>query len=121
MKRVELEALRLDTLPELDPRIGALFERQVAVIAQDCMNRPADAAPRTITLEFKIVPIAEVRGEHIECARVDVSVDCKAKVPTFKSATYPLEVNKAGLKFNRDIPEELDQPSLYPQGHESDE
>lgn len=105
---VKLETLRLDTLSDMDARIEGLFQKHLAVIRADCENRPNDESPRKLTLEFSCVPIAEA-GELDE---VEVNISAKSVVPVYKTKAFRLKPTRDGLKFNADIPEELDQPAL---------
>lgn len=111
MPQVQEVPLNFETLTELDSgKINMLVTRHLALIANDCMNRPGDKNKRKVTLEFYAEPILEEDGQ---CERCKIEVECKSKVPTFRSRRFEMRVTKGGFLFNKDFPSELDQPSLY--------
>lgn len=101
---VQLEGLSLATLEVLDPRIEVLFQKQVQLIANDCMNRPREKAKRKLIFEMQFEPMVD--PDTGECEEVKVSIDGKSTLPPFRTRPYPMHVTKAGLKFNSEVPDE---------------
>lgn len=101
---VQLEALTLATLQTLDPRIEALFQRQMQILSSDCMNRPREKGKRKLTFELICEPVPD--PETGECDEVKVSIDAHSSVPRFRTRPYPMQPTKAGLKFNAEVPDE---------------
>jgi hypothetical protein len=115
MAGVKLEKLTLETIGIVDPRIEGMFQKHVRQIVDDVMNRPAEPAARKLTLEFLVTPVIREdpdTGES-QCDEVKVSFEGKSKVPTFRTRAFPMKVSRAGLQFNREIPEDLHQPSIF--------
>lgn len=107
---VKLEGLTLGTLEQLDPQIGRLFQKHVVKITDDCMDRPTDPAKRKLTIVFEAEPILDSDGR--ECDEVNMTITATSKVPDYRTKTYRMRATKAGLKFNADFPEELDQSGI---------
>ncbi len=117
MPRVETVQLDFRSLADLhDERIAKLLRLHLQKIAQDCMDRPGDPAKRKVTLEFIAEPVLD---EHGQCETVKLEIECKSKVPTFRSKKFEMRVTKAGFLFNKDFPDDIDQPALFP-GDEKD-
>lgn len=106
--------LVFEHLAELDDgRIDLLFKKHVARITADCIDRPSDDSKRTVTLEIHATPILS-KDDGI-CETVHVEIECKSKVPTYRSRKFEMRATKGQLLFfNRDFPEDLDQPSMFP-------
>ena len=101
---VQLEGLSLKTLEILDPRIEVLFQKQVQLISNDCMNRPREKTKRKLIFEMQFEPVVD--PDTGECEEVKVSINGKATLPPFKTRQFPMQVSKAGLRFNSEIPDE---------------
>ena len=111
MPQVQEVKLNFENLTELDSgKINMLVERHLAQIASDCINRPADETKRKVVLEFFAEPIPEEDGQ---CERAKIEIECRSKVPVYRSRRFEMRVSKGGFLFNKDFPGELDQPSLY--------
>lgn len=103
--------LAFSTLVDLDSgRIDKLLAMHLARIAQDCMNRPGDKTKRKVTLEFEVSPVED--PETRECEHCKVAIECKSKVPTYRSKVFQMRVTKGGLLFNKDFPDSLHQAPL---------
>ena len=115
---VKLEQLKLENLAVVDPRIEAMFQKHVKTLVDDVMNRPGEKQKRKLLLEFEITPVIELDKDTGEChvEEVKVSLIGKSKVPTFQTRGFPMKVTKGGLLFNREIPEDLHQPSIFGEG-----
>lgn len=103
--------LSFETLPALDEKLVLLLRKHLANVAQDCISRPGDETARKVCLEFIFKPTRD--PDTGECDVVNCEVECKSKVPIYRSRVYPMRVHKSGFLFNRDFPEELDQPPLF--------
>jgi hypothetical protein len=97
----QLEGLTLASLRLLDPRIEGLFCRQMQIIAADCMNRPREKGKRKLTFELICEPVPD--PETGECEEVKVSIDAHSSVPRFRTRPYPMQVTKAGMKFEAEV------------------
>ncbi len=111
MAEVKLEQLRLDTLGTLEPRLEAVFQRHLASIAQDCINRPREKNKRKIVIEMTIEPVQD--PETGECEHCNISVEARSKVPTHRTKSFQLAPSKAGFRFNSEVPENINQPGLF--------
>ncbi|TWT63161.1 hypothetical protein [Rubinisphaera italica] len=76
-----------------DGRIAMLLKRHLQNVAADCMNRPHDKAKRKVVLEFIFVPVPDVDDMTV-CDRVDMEIECKSKVPTFRTKVIQRAVAK---------------------------
>lgn len=113
---LELAELTLETLNELDPRIELLVKKHLRHIAADCMARPTEKNKRRLMLEFFVEPVLD--HETGDCVEVKLQIKAKSKVPDFQTREFPMRVDRDGFQFNRQIPEDLDQPSLFENGRE---
>lgn len=101
----QLQQFRLATVEQLDHRVAALFDKHVARVTQDCMDRPGDKHARKVTLTFSVVPVPD--PDSGECEHVMVEVEAKSRMPDHRSPAYPMDVSKAGLRFNSADPKHL--------------
>lgn len=120
MPRVQELDLTFGALDQIDSgKIALLLKRHLANVAQDCVNRPSDDAKRKVTMEFTFTPVLD--PDTRECETVKCQIECKSKVPTFRSKKYEMRVHKTGFAFNRDFPDDLDQPPLFDDSHDPGE
>jgi hypothetical protein len=109
---LQIVPLEFTSLAEIDDgRIQKLLRMHLQRIAQDCMDRPGDKTKRKVTIEFIIDPIVSPEG-HCDDARV--TIECKSKVPTYRTKPYEMRVNTRGFAFNEDFPDQVDQSSIFP-------
>ncbi len=114
MGRIQECDLTFESLENMsDGKIALLFKRHLATAAADCVNRPNDKAKRDVTLKFSFSPVPD-HDDLTLCERVDCEIECKAKVPVYRSRIIQMRPHKSGFIYNQDFPGELDQPSLYP-------
>lgn len=106
--------LNLGSLESLDDgRVAVAFQHELKRAVQDCIDRPADKKPRTVTLELSIKPIVAPDSSIIEMEGADGEFTIKSKVPTRKSKTYNFRSNKHGqLAFSSESPESADQTTF---------
>lgn len=95
-----------------DGRIAMLLKRHMAMVAQDCINRPSDKTKRKVTLEFCFQPIPNP-DDASDCDRVDCEVECKSKLPVYRSRPIQMRPHNSGFIFNQDFPEDINQQSLF--------
>lgn len=115
---INYQALRLQTIPTLDPKIGKLFDRHMERICDDCIDRPGDKTPRKLTLELIIEPVTDEKGQ---CDTVRLTVEAKTKTPVYRTPFYTCLLTSKGLKFNEDYPKTPDQQPLFPGGGNASE
>lgn len=106
--------LSLESLEHLDDgRVAVAFQHELKRAVQDCIDRPSDKKPRTVTLELAIKPIVAPDSSIIEMEGADGEFTVKSKVPTRKSKTYSFRSNKHGqLAFSSESPENADQTTF---------
>lgn len=115
MPRTQVVDLNFSNLVDLDEgRIDKLLLINLARTAQDCITRPGDKSKRKVTLEFIFEPIAD--PDLGDCAGAKCEVECKTKLPVYRSRPFEMSVSNRGFAFNKDFPEELDQAPLFDQG-----
>jgi hypothetical protein len=106
--------LNLASLQDLDDgRVAVAFAHELKRAVQDCIDRPADKKPRTVTLELAIKPIVSPDSAIVEMEGADGEFTIKSKVPTRKSKTYNFRSNKHGqLAFSSESPDNADQTTF---------
>lgn len=98
-----------------DGRIDKLLKHHIGNIARDCINRPTDKSARKVTLEFIVKPQPNPEGD---AETASVEVECKSKVPIYRSRRFEMRLSNNGLSFNADFPDDINQPSLFPEGEQ---
>lgn len=107
-----LTKLSFATLEQLDGKLPALLDKHLQAIANDVMNRPADPTSRKVVVEFNFTPVCDPNGE---CEDVNLVVECKSKVPVFRSRAFQMRVTRGGIGFNGDDPSGgPSQQNLFP-------
>lgn len=110
MAKINFVPLNLETLHELgDGELGVLIRNQLQRIARDCVDRPHDKTKRTVTLEITAIPVVSPQGEFTHS---NMEIECKAKIPVFRTAPYQMKADMNGFKFNGDFPSEVGQLPL---------
>jgi hypothetical protein len=104
--------LSLANLKDLDDgKAAAAFDSHLRRIAQDCLDRPADATARGVTLEVVVKPILEDDGS---CDRVDAQISVKSKIPQHKTRVYNFGLRRNGqFAFSEMSPDNFDQTSIF--------
>jgi hypothetical protein len=116
---VELVPVSFENLESLDDgRQAAAFKRHMARVAQDCIDRPGDSTARVITLKLSIKPVI---GQDGQCERCFMEMEQKSSIPVYRSRPFEMDVTKGGLRFNKDFPDTIDQPPLFPSETDSEE
>lgn len=110
MGRTELVPLSFANLEDLDNGKQAMaFRKHMQRLSQDCMDRPGDSSARTLNIKVTLTPII---GEDGMCESVKLELEHKSTVPPQISRPFEMQVTKAGVLFNKDFPEALDQIPL---------
>jgi hypothetical protein len=93
-----------------DGRVSVAFAHELRRAVMDCMDRPGDKKPRSVTLEFRLTPVV---GEEGQCDGAEGEFEIKSKVPTRKSKTYSFSTNRKGhLIYSSNNPEDIDQATF---------
>ena len=113
MPRVQEVPLDFAHLQNIDDgKVDALLRFHLQRVAQDCQNRPGDKTKRKVTLEFSAMPVPDESGEAFEAY---VQIEVKSKLPVHRTKAFAMRLGRNGFAYNQDFPEDLDQPSLFPQ------
>jgi hypothetical protein len=115
-----LKKLTVETLHELDfGSIGIAFQKHLARVVQDCIDRPGDKRARTVLLEMKVVPVVEIRGSTIDCEGAKGTFKLKSKVPDHETQELDFAVRHDGsLVFNEESPRNHRQGVMFPQAQQ---
>ncbi len=117
MARIQEVQLDFSNLSELDNgRVDRLLRFHLQRMSADLLSRPREKGKRKVTLEFSIVPVCNDEGE---CETAMVEIEAKGKVPLYRTKAYEMRVTNNGLLFNRDFPDAIEQPSLFPAAAQS--
>ena len=107
---IDYAPLKFATLSLLDDgKLEELLAAQLKMMAQDCIDRPGETAPRKVIVEFVIKPKMTPEGN---CDESEIHIECKGKLPVKRTHSFPMLTTKAGFKFNREFPESRDQKGL---------
>lgn len=103
--------LGLDTLNVLDNgKIVAAFGLAMKRLMKDCVDRPGDERPRTVTLKAMVKPVPE---EHGACELAHVEFEITDSVPTRLTRVYEVQVKASGASlFNPESPDNARQKTL---------
>jgi hypothetical protein len=119
MPLVPMDLSSLDKLD--DGRVAKAFLHDLNRIVQDCYDRPGDKKPRSIVLEFAVVPVASTENGQLECESVEGQFRVKSKVPERRSKTYSFKGNTKGhLAFSVDSPDNVNQTTMFPAAEEEE-
>lgn len=110
VQEVPLDFAHLESID--DGKVNALLKFHLQRAAQDCQSRPGDKTKRKVTLEFSVVPVADETGQAFEA---HVQIEVKSRVPTHRTKAFEMRLGRNGFVYNQDFPDDLDQPSLFPQ------
>jgi hypothetical protein len=103
--------LTLDVLKDLDMgKVAAGFQKEVAHVVADCMDRPSDDRARKVGLIMSVVPDCDGMGV---CETATVEFKIQSSVPARQSKTYQMRVHANGsLLFNPESPDNVHQGTL---------
>lgn len=103
--------LGLDTLGMLQQGVLATaFQKDLEFLVRDCVDRPGDKRPRTLSLKMTIEPNP---GDEGICDQVNAEFSITAGVPNRRSRTFNLAVSGNGaVMVNPDNPGSANQGML---------
>ena len=107
------EQFTLESLKEMDGGKAFLaFQRHLQRAAADCLDRPADASPRTVTLKLALKPQIDPEGD---CTEVKSQIFVESVVPKHRTKVYSFGLRKNGiLTFNNDSLDNVNQKTFLP-------
>lgn len=97
-------------IAELDQgRIAAAFNKELGRVVEDCVRRPDNKTPRTVTLQVKVAP----DGSDGVCDRTMIEFTTHSKLPPRTSRAYQTETDGKGkLLVNPESPDDIKQMTL---------
>lgn len=109
---MSLEQFTLAKLEDLDGGKAFLaFQRHLTRAANDCLDRPNDGKPRSVTLKVALVPAPDPEGD---CTEVKAQIFAESTVPKHRTKVYSFGLRKNGvLVFNNESLENVDQATLF--------
>ena len=111
MAQIKMEELTLQTVMDLDPTIGAVFSKIMHDLARDCENRPYDSKARTCALKFCLTPVLDEATGALDY--IEFETEGKPGIPVYRTRKAQLRSDQGHLFFNRDLPDAIDQQSLF--------
>lgn len=117
-----LERLTIDALARIDfGSVAAAFKTHVERLVRDCVDRPGVKNARKVALELKLTPVAEVRGNTIDCGGAKGVFRIKSSIPDHETQAVDFGVRHDGsLVFNEDSPRDHRQSTLLPAGDDDE-
>lgn len=111
--------LTLTSLKQLeDGKVVLAFDRELARVVRDCVDRPGDATARKVTLTMIVTPDAY---EGV-CEAVNSEFRVQSSVPVRRSRPYHMEVDARGaVLVNPASPEQVNQHTLDEVNHEQED
>lgn len=102
----------LETLRDVDGGKAAIaLDRHIKRAATDCLDRPGDPKPRSVTLQIEVIPRLDSDG--LDCNEVECRIFVSSKVPPHHTKPLSFGLRKNGiLVFNPDSPDAVDQKTL---------
>lgn len=112
---MSLDQFTLAKLEDLDGgKAFIAFQRHLTRAANDCLDRPNDGKPRTVTLKVALVPAPDPEGD---CTEVKAQIFAESAVPKHRTKVYSFGLRKNGiLVFNNDALDNVSQTTLLPEG-----
>lgn len=112
----------LEGIAKLDNgRVAKQIEAMMARMVSDCFARPFDKNARRLNIEIGFVPVLSDTPGAAELEKVDAEFSITGKVPTHRSPTYSLGVNKNNqLWFREDSLDDAAQRTFDDERAESE-
>lgn len=115
----DLALLQFESLESLyDGKVAAALAHHLKNICMDRMDRPGDPSKRMVTLKFVAKPIIDQDGN---ADRAGLEIEVFSKTPVHRTNPIPMKLTKSGFFFNRELPDDLDQQSLFHDPHSSED
>lgn len=111
MPQVQLQELSLDSIRAIDPTVDAMFQKIMRDLARDCELRPYDSKERSCTLKFKLIPVLDEATGELDY--IELETEGKPGVPVYRTRKSQLRSEQGRLVFNADLPDSIDQTSLF--------
>lgn len=113
-----IHQLKFEELKHLDyGKALEAFNLHVQRVARDCMDRPGDDKPRSVTFKMSFTPVMSDDGS---CDEVKAQIHVSSAVPNHRTKVYSLGLRKSGvLVFAEDSPEAFDQTTLFEEESDS--
>ena len=117
MTPIKYNKITFAGLAEFEITVELVFQKIMQDLFKDCINRPYDKTKRKCKLTFCIEPVLdESTGQLDHCKIV---VEGRPGIPLYRTKPIPVLVDHHGLaSYNRDLPPDLDQQSLFNPGDE---
>jgi len=110
---LKLTTLNVDTVILFDPRIRELIDRELRKVSLDLWDRPTEKKARKLTIEMAFVPVPETSNGVVSCDQGRMVLKVKTTTPHYATIDFPVEVTKAGMRFNADCPDSLNQHTMF--------
>ena len=95
------QQLSLDTLAEFDyGKAAVAFQTALERVVRDCLDRPGEKKPRTVTLVAKITPVLQQSGDVVDC---EVAFEIAAAIPKWLTAPQAVGTTKQGHLFFQEL------------------
>lgn len=93
-----------------DGTADRMFQREIAVIVDDILQRPGDSSSRSVTLNLIVTPQDTQKGIVERCR---VEFEAFSKVPRQRTAPHEMMPHaQGGLLFRPDEPDDVNQETL---------
>lgn len=119
-----LIALDANGLGQMDGgAFGKAIARQLQLIQEDIVNRPCDAAGKSlerslkITIRFNPVAIIDPETRSIVLQQILAEPEVKGLLPPMRGSKHDLRIRGGRMAFNKDVPANFTQiPMDYGEG-----
>jgi len=89
--------LTLDNLKDFDyGKASVAWQKALAAVVRDCLDRPGERATREVTLKTLVVPVNEQDGDVVDAS---VEFVIQTKLPARKTAARPMITGRTGQLF----------------------
>ena len=96
MSNNQLE-LTLSSTAELSHgAVGVAVDRLIKQAVRDCIDRPSDKRPRTVTLGLFITPTPRIEGQSVTCEGAKGVAKAKLKIPDYETSEIDFGVRNNG-------------------------
>ena len=111
-QEIDLRTLSLKNLCEYDPTVEAVFQKIIRDLAHDCEMRPYEKKERKCKLIFCLEPVLDEFSGNLDY--INVAVEGSRSMPKYRTKISQVRPDaKGNLRFNRDLPSDIDQRSLF--------
>lgn len=109
------QSFTLENLKLLDfGKIGAAFDAERQHVVKDCIDRPTDERPRSVSISFKFKPMVDPSANVTDCDSVAVECEITSSLPKRRTKVYTMTPRHDGtLTFHPDLPDEPDGDTMF--------